>query len=161
MCRIGKTFGPINFRHKSRAQSDCVAAGVSPHPARNRLARIPPFCARCAPRSGENVPPPRPKSPFANSAVFVPGAHPVSPTWPKIVSREFPRFVPYQEPRADCNSESTARQCEHSVCYSVSTASVHLQPPRSPAAAAPQPRCSRSAVAARRRPPRSEDRAGQ
>ena len=125
MCRIGKTFGPINFGRKSRAQSDCVAAG--------------------------SVPPPGPKSSCVNSAVFVPSAQPVPSTWPEIILHEFPRFVPYQEPRADCNSVGTARQCDHRICYSVSTA-------YKPSAAAPQSRCSRPAAplqpfCSRRSPP--------
>ena len=36
VCRIGKTFGPINFRQKSRVSSLCRSRSL--HPARNRLA---------------------------------------------------------------------------------------------------------------------------
>ena len=106
---------------------------------------------------GRSVPPPGPKSSCANSAVLCPVRAPqwreCAPTPPEVSFRELRRFRARRAPSVPrlaqnrlarippfraisrAKSESTARQCEHSVCYSVSTASEHLQPPRSPAAA--------------------------
>ena len=96
VCRIRGTYEPINFAVFCAFSRTPAVAGVSPHPARNRLARIPPFFScpvqwlECPPpgsksscadppffahsRSGRTVPPPGPKSTCANSAVFVSNA---------------------------------------------------------------------------------------
>ena len=70
-------------------------AGVSPHLARNRIARIPQFF--CDPPIGWSVPPLGPKSPCANSAVFLcfrapPNRLECPPTWPRNRLARIPQF---------------------------------------------------------------------
>ena len=112
VCRTRGTYKPINFAVILWFSCTLKLAGVSSHLARNRLARIPQFfCVFAHPPIGWSVPPPGPKSPCANSTVFVSSAQP--PCSRPAAAPQPPRSRPAAAPQPPQPPQPPHTPCSH------------------------------------------------